>query len=44
MEFNLGEMRIFTTSLVRWIGPVEDPGVVEPPAGFNPGGSAQSTP
>src|SRR5580698_7717997 len=28
MEFNLGEMRIFTTSPVRWIGPVEDPGQI----------------
>jgi hypothetical protein len=30
MEFNLGEMRIFTTSLVQWIGPVEDPGEIAP--------------
>ena len=30
MEFNLGEMRIFTTSRVEWIGPVEDPGDLIP--------------
>jgi hypothetical protein len=30
MEFSLGEMRIFTTSVVRWIGPVEDPGEIGP--------------
>ena len=29
MEFSLGAMRIFTTSLVQWIGPVEDPGEIE---------------
>jgi hypothetical protein len=31
MEFNLGEMRIFTTSPVQWIGPVEDPGEIPMP-------------
>lgn len=31
MEFNLGEMRIFTTSPVQWIGPVEDPGEIPVP-------------
>lgn len=33
MEFNLGEMRIFTTSLVQSIGPVEDQGEI-PTAAF----------
>jgi hypothetical protein len=32
MEFHLGEMRIFTTSRVQWIGPVEDPGEIADPA------------
>jgi hypothetical protein len=32
MEFNLGDMRIFTTSLVQWSGPVEDPGRIADPA------------
>jgi hypothetical protein len=32
MEFNLGERRIFTTSLVQWIGPVGDPGEIADPA------------
>jgi hypothetical protein len=32
MEFHLGEMRIFTTSPVQWIGPVEDPGELAAPA------------
>jgi hypothetical protein len=26
MEFGMGGLNIFTTSLVQWIGPVEDPG------------------
>jgi hypothetical protein len=31
MEFSLGGLRIFTTSPVQWIGPVEDPGEIPPP-------------
>jgi hypothetical protein len=31
MEFNLGDMRIFTTSLVQWIGKVEGPGEIGDP-------------
>jgi hypothetical protein len=41
MEFNLGEMRIFTTSLVQWIGPVED---FFQSTFTNPPGSGQSMP
>jgi hypothetical protein len=32
MEFHLGGLNIFTTSPVEWIGPVEDPGEIPPPA------------
>jgi len=30
MEFGMGGLRIFTTSPVQWIGPVEDPGEMNP--------------
>lgn len=29
-EFGMGGLRIFTTSPVQWIGPVEDPGEMNP--------------
>jgi hypothetical protein len=43
MEFSLGGLRIFTTSPVQWIGPVEDPGEIPLPA-ISPPDNAQSAP